>query len=246
MLIRTVGIVGHGHFGILLQTLVRRFAPQVQVRMFSRRHATDGREFFSIEETAGSDIVILTVPIHAIEATLKKIVPLLSENGILVDICTVKKYPVQLLKKYAKGKRYIATHPMWGPESYKKRDGDVTGLWIIVTDFTIPEKTVSHFCALLKDLGFEMVRMSADQHDKHLAETLFLTHFIGQIVSHAQFDRTEIDTVSFGYLMDAVESVKHDKQLFRDVYRYNPHCKKVLKKFGLAEGKVQKLLEQGI
>jgi len=242
--IRSVGIIGHGHFGNLLQTLVRRFAPQAEIRMFSRKHAPDGKDFFSLDETAGCDIVFLAVPIHAIEATLKKIVPLLSEKGVLIDISTVKKYPIELLKKYAKGKRYIATHPMWGPETYKKRGGDISGLRIIVTDFTVPEKDVEDACSSLGKLGFEVIRMTADKHDKHLADTLFLTHFIGQIVSQAKFDRTEIDTISFGYLLDAVESVKHDQKLFQDVFKYNPYCRKVLKKFGAAERKVQKLLQK--
>jgi hypothetical protein len=44
-------------------------------------------------------------------------------------------------------------------------------------------------------------------------------------MSHRQ---TLIYTVSFGYLMDAVESVAQDDALFRDVYRYNPFCTEVL------------------
>ena len=85
--------------------------------------------------------------------------------------------------------------------------------------------------------------MSPEEHDKHLAETLFLTHLVGQIIARGEFGRTEIDTVSFGYLMDAVESVKHDTELFQDVFRYNPYCRQVLERFGVAEQAVQALLE---
>jgi len=31
--------------------------------------------------------------------------------------------------------------------------------------------------------------------------------------------------------MDAMESIKHNKQLFHEVYSYNPYCKKVLSRF---------------
>ena len=86
--------------------------------------------------------------------------------------------------------------------------------------------------------------MSAEQHDRHLAETLFLTHFLGQTVARGGFDRTEIDSISFGFLMDAVESVKRDTELFRDVYRYNPFCEEVLRRFEKAEGEVHALLRR--
>src|SRR4051812_30920883 len=105
-----VGIVGYGAFGKFLAVLLKRFAPEAEIRFFSRTHTSDGKTFFSLEETAASDIVILAVPIAALEAILKKIVPLMSRESILVDVSTVKKYPVQLLKKYAKGRTYIATH----------------------------------------------------------------------------------------------------------------------------------------
>ena len=96
----------------------------------------------------------------------------------------------------------------------------------------------------LNILGFDIVEMTGLEHDTHLAETLFLTHFIGQVISDAKFDRTKIDTVSFGYLMDAVESVRHDRALFQDVFRYVPHCKAVLKRFGLSVEHVLNFLEE--
>jgi prephenate dehydrogenase len=242
MTISSVGIVGHGNFGKFLQVLLARFTPEIQVKIFSPKtklHAP----YCTLEEVAKCDAVVLAVSIHALEPVIKKFVPLMSGEGILVDVSTVKKYPAGLLKKYAEGKKYIATHPMFGPESYAKRGENVDGFRVVITEHTLPENDVLMFCKTLEHLGFQVLRMTPDKHDKHLAQTLFLTHFIGQTVSRAGFVRTDIDTVSFGYLMDAVESVKHDKKLFQDVFRYNPHCKKVLKKFGIAEEQVQRLLE---
>src|SRR3954471_8460155 len=51
-----------------------------------------------------------------------------------------------------------------------------------------------------------------------------------------------LDTVSFGFLMDAVESVQNDTELFKDVYTYNPHCKEVIARFEQAEQAVEQLL----
>ena len=60
---------------------------------------------------------------------------------------------------------------------------------------------------------------------------MFLTHYIGQIVARGGFKRSNIDTISFGSLMDAVDSVRHDTRLFEDVSRYNPYCREVIERF---------------
>lgn len=242
MEIKTVGIVGYGSFGALAHTLFQRFAPGVSVRIFSQEQKPDGTKFFSLAETAACDAVILAVPIHAFEEVLAKVVPLAGKDTVIVDIATVKVHTTALLKKLAKGRRYIAAHPMFGPESYEKRAGDIKGFRIVMTDGTLAGEEYAALTAFLKKCGFDVVEMTADSHDKQIAETLFLTHLIGQGVLEGGFRRTDIDTVSFGYLMDAVESVRHDEKLFRDVYRYNPYCKDVLARFKQAEEKVRAAL----
>lgn len=240
----TLGIVGYGSFGRLAHTLLSRFSPHTVVRVHSSRHRPDGKTFYALADVAASDAVILAVPIHAFEAVLRQVLPHMRPDTVIVDIATVKVHTVTLLRRLARGRRWIATHPMWGPESYAKRGGNIVGFRIIVCEHTFPRAAYARVHKALKDIGFDIVEMTARRHDKHLAETLFLTHFIGQIVHRAGFDRTAIDTVSFGFLMDAVESVKHDEALFRDVFTYNPYCKRILDLFRAKEADVRRLLLQ--
>lgn len=231
----SVGIVGYGAFGSLAQRLLARYVPHAHVKIFSSRMKPDGQAFFALEEVATCDVLILAVPISAFEDTLKKVQPLLERNTIVVDVATVKEHTGKLLKKYLKGRPYLSTHPMWGPESYKKKGETVEGLRIVVTAHTLSRAEYKSFLAAFRGVGFDIVEMTAKQHDKHLASTLFLTHFLGQTITKARFDRTEIDTLSFGFLMDAVESVRYDTKLFRDVFTYVPECKRILDRFAQAE-----------
>ena len=240
----TIGIVGYGKFGTLVHELQKRFLPDAQVRVFSSRTEPDQKLFFPLADVASCDFVFLTVPIHAFEENLAKIIPLLGPSTVVVDVATVKMHTVEILKRLLPERAWIATHPMWGPESYAKRGGDVSGFRIVITESTIPQEQRKAAVSFLKGCGFDVVEMSPEQHDQHLAETLFLTHFIGQSVARAGFGRTPIDTVSFGFLMDAMESVRHDTELFQDVFRFNPYCKEVLKKFEIAEEAVQALLSE--
>lgn len=243
MQVKTVGIIGYGAFGALLHTLLNRFASDIEVRIYSKDEKPDGKTFFSLSQTAKTDAVILAVPIAAFEEVLKKILPLARKDTLIVDVATVKAHTTGLLQKLAKGRRYIATHPVWGPESYEKRSGDVRGFRIVVTAHTLPTSEYELLRGTLKMCGFDVVEVSAAEHDQHLAESLFLTHFIAQLIMRAGFERTAVDTVSFGFLMNAVESVRHDVALFRDVFRFNPYCKAVLERIEKAEGRVRDLLE---
>lgn len=242
MQIQTVGIIGYGNFGSFVHELLKRFAPEVSVKVFTPEKRADGQVFFSREDATQCDAVVFAVPIREYESALKETVPLMKKEGIIVDVATVKMHTVALVKHYSNGRQYIATHPMFGPESYAKRSRDVTGFRIVIAEHSLPEDDILMFCKTLQHLGFVTLQMSAEEHDKQLAETLFLTHFIGQVVTQAGFVRTDIDTVSFGFLMDAVESVRADKQLFQDVFRYSPHCADVMHRLGLAEEGVRKTL----
>jgi len=238
----TVGIIGYGAFGRLTHELLARHAPNVAIRIASSRHTPDGKTFFSFKDACASDALILAVPIHAFESTLRKVLPNMGERTVLIDVATVKTHTAKLLKKYARGRRYIATHPMFGPESYAKTKGDVSGYRIVITDHTLGKGEYAALTKLLKAAGFTVVETTSKKHDLHLANTLFLTHFIGQAIHRAGFARTQIDTVSFGFLMEAMESVRNDTRLFQDVYRFNPYCNATLKKLTTAEAETKKLL----
>lgn len=241
-MIQTVGLVGYGHFGVFLKALAERYAPNLTLKVYSRSNAEDGLLFFPLEEVAACDAVVLTVPISAYEDNLLMLKPHLRDDTILVDVATVKVFTTDIIRAVAPGHRFIAMHPMFGPESYTKRHGDVAGLRIVITDDALEEGQCQALISRLREIGFSVVETSADNHDRDLAETLFLTHYVGQVVAHGNFERTDIDSVSFGYLMDAVDSVRHDTKLFEDVFRFNPYCRKVVERFDRSERHVKERL----
>ncbi|MEN3793638.1 prephenate dehydrogenase/arogenate dehydrogenase family protein [Fulvimarina sp. MAC3] len=235
----SIGLVGYGHFGAFLHVLAQRYLPDATLKIHSAGRKPDGLLFFPLEEVAACDAVVLAVPSSAYEAVLAAVGPHMKPDGILVDIATVKTYTMGLLEAAEPARAFIAMHPMFGPESYSKRGGDVSGFRIVVTGSTLMPSLYAAFCAKLTEIGFSIIEKSADDHDQDLAETLFLTHYVGQIIARGGFERTDIDTVSFGFLMDAVDSVRHDGQLFEEVYRYNPYCRRVIERFDRSDNEVR-------
>jgi prephenate dehydrogenase len=241
---RSLGIIGHGDFGRFLEMLARRFAPGVAVRVYARKATPDGERFFTLEQACQSDVVIIAVSIRAFAETLAKVLPLLKPGAILVDVNTVKAHPATLLRETAKGVRYVTSHPMFGPYSFEKQGASLKGLRLVIADHTLAPDEITSATAWLKGLGLDVMAMTPQAHDRMLAETLFLTHYVAQAVARGGFVRTDIDTLSFGFLMDAVESVKSDTELFRDVFAFNPYCEEIIARFEKAEADVHALLEK--
>ena len=237
MQVKSVGIIGFGDFGQFLFSLAKEHFPELEVRVFSSRKETDNKDFFTLEEVCKTDLLLLCVPILAFEETVEKILPLLGTQTIVCDVATVKKYTVSVLKD-KKVPNYIATHPMFGPYSYAKHGNSLKDLRIVVCDSSLPKADMQEVLDFLRRAELKVLELTADEHDRLVAETLFLTHLVGQTVKKGGFERTSVDTVSFGFLMDAVESVAHDEALFHDVYTYNPYCKEVLTRFEKAEGEI--------
>ncbi|MBU6323790.1 prephenate dehydrogenase/arogenate dehydrogenase family protein [Patescibacteria group bacterium] len=235
----TVGIIGYGDFGSFLHRFIRTHLPQVSVVAYVRGREPDRDVFFPFEEVCASDIVIPAVPIRAFADTLERIAPHVRPQTVIADVATVKTYTVDLLKKYEGKFRFIATHPMFGPYSYEKKGKSLAGLRLVVCERTIDDGSYAKVKRFFEELGLDVIEMTAEEHDREIAGTLFLTHLIGQVVTQGNFRRTDIDTVSFGFLMDAVESVQNDTALFEDVYRYNPYCKDALARLDRAEADVR-------
>ncbi len=231
----SLGLIGYGAFGAFLHALAQRFLPGAQLKIHSGSREPDGVLFFPLERVAASDAVVLAVPISAYQRTLERLAPHLGAGTLLVDVATVKAYTMGLVSSVRAGQPFLAMHPMFGPESYAKRGGEVSGFRIVVTGHTMAPAHYRTLCDGLTAAGFSLVEKTADAHDRDLAETLFLTHYVGQVIARGGFERTEIDSVSFGYLMDAVDSVRHDSQLFEEVCRFNPYCRSVIERFDASD-----------
>lgn len=242
-MINTVGIIGYGNFGQFIHELGQRFFPEVQFRVHSRRHESDNQTFFDLQAAAQSDVIILCDGIAEYEERMKAALEFALPDSIIIDVATVKKHTSDLCNKYCDGRRFISTHPMFGPVSYKKHGEEVKGFRIVVTDYALKNDTYQILKKKFAGLGFDIIEMTADEHDKRLAETLFITHYIGRSIIESNFSRTAIDTLSFQFLMDAVDSVRNDKKLFEDVYRFNPYCKAAAERFHSAQEVVYQSLQ---
>lgn len=229
---KSIGIIGFGSFGKLFYEGV---LPKEHIKIFSP-HASKKREnaslpfVNSIEDLAkNSDIIIPIVPIHQFENSIQQISPYLQSDTVVMDVCSVKEYPVSVMRRYLpKNIQWIATHPMFGPKTYAEENNTLNGMRIVMCSDSVstPDRyqgLKEHF----QNLGLEVVEMSAKDHDKMSASSHFFVKSMNIIAEKLQLHETSIDTIPAEEIFKAFKKMGVDDQIVLDMIRYNPYCKKI-------------------
>jgi prephenate dehydrogenase len=223
-----IGIIGFGRLGRLI---AKQLVKDAEVFVFdTTNYAKEtkkiGATWASLDEVCACPIVIPFVPISSFEKVIKKIAIKLSPKTLVIDVCSVKELPVQIMKKYLPKDIYIlGTHPMFGPDSARLT---LYGAKIILSKVRMPEKAYQGIKGYLMSHGLHVIEATPEQHDKQVVRSLTLTHFIGRSLVEFGAEDLLIDTKGYRRLMKILETVINDSwQLFSDMNHYNPYAKKM-------------------
>jgi len=134
-----------------------------------------------------SDVVIISVPIHATPKIIEELAPLMKPGSLLMDVTSVKEEPSHLMDKYAAhGVEVVPTHPMFGPR-IRSLDGQV----VVLT----PSNKGSWYQRVLEFLENENTRIivtTPEIHDRMMSIVQGLTHFAYVSIA-ATIERLGID-----------------------------------------------------
>ena len=240
-----IGIIGFGRFGKLVSHYLAR---DLEVFVYNRSDKSSeitrtGAQAASLETVCRQDIVIPCVPISTFRENLKSIAPLLKSETLVIDVCSVKEYPVQwMLEELPDSVSILATHPMFGPDSAADSLQDRK---ICLCRVRVPEKQYNKIKNYLASKGLIVIEASAREHDEQIATSLSLTHLIGRTLSECGAVPMDIDTEGYKRLLHILEVVERDTwQLFLDMHRYNPYARKRRIEFMDVMNKISDRLEQ--
>ena len=241
-----IGLIGYGRFGRLT---VKNLATDFDVAVHTRNPdkgpdiADAGGRLVSIEEAAAQRFVILCVPISAMRRTLRIIKPLLKPDAVVVDVCSVKVYPAQWMKDLLPPTvEILATHPMFGPDSAAR---SVSGHKIVLCPERISPERYQKIKHWLVKKGLNLIETSPEEHDRKIAVSLALTHFIGRSLAEFGAPPLDIDTEGYKRLLHILGVVNNDTwQLFEDMHHFNPFAPEKRRDFLRAMAKIDTHLEQ--
>ncbi len=220
-----IGIIGFGRFGKLMANYL---AGDFHVMVYNRSDNAEaimasGAEPVSLESACRQKMVILSVPISAIHETLETIAPLLVPDALVIDVCSVKEYPVRLMKELLPEQvSILATHPMFGPDSAAIA---LQGRKIVLCAERIGDSIYRKIKSYLISKGLVVIETTPEAHDRQIAVSLALTHFVGRSLAEFGARPMDVDTEGYQRLLHVLGVVENDTwQLFEDMNTYNPYA----------------------
>ncbi len=241
-----IGIIGFGRFGKLA---TRYLAEDYEIFVYHRVDKSDeinrmGARPASLETVCRQDVIIPCVPISVFKDFLKDIAPLIKPDALIVDVCSVKEYPIKWMRQILPDTvSILASHPMFGPDSAAN---SLQGRKICLCKVRISEKQYRKIRMYLASKGLVVIEATAEEHDEQIATSLALTHLIGRTLSEFGAARLAIDTEGYQRLLHILEVVERDTwQLFTDMHHYNSHAREKRIEFVDVMQSIIARLEQG-
>ena len=239
----SIGVIGFGRFG---QLTVRYLAADFDLRVASRSAepgaiARLGARAATLAEACACDVVVPCVPISRLQAVLAQMSPLLKPDSLVADVCSVKQYPVAWMKALLPAATPIlATHPMFGPDSAAD---SLTGQKIVLCPVRLPAERYGCIRSYLESRGLQLYEATPEEHDRQIAVSLALTHYIGRSLKAFGARPLGIDTEGYQRLLHILGVVENDTwQLFEDMNRYNPYAARQREGFRKALAEVESRL----
>ncbi|MBR9706502.1 bifunctional chorismate mutase/prephenate dehydrogenase [Candidatus Pacearchaeota archaeon] len=225
-----IGIIG---FGAMTQFMVSFLKQKAEIFVSDIKDKSKlaeklGVKFVSVQEAAKKDIVILAPPVNQLKQCMLEIKDLLNPGALLLDVCSVKVKPINIMLKLAPNNvEIIGTHPLFGPQSGKNT---IKGLKIVLC----PVRTtrLDQIKEFLQSFDLEVIICTPEKHDKEMAKTQSLAHLIGKALVNLDINEGEITTPSFSHLINLKENLKQDRpELFNCIQNDNPFAKKIRNNF---------------
>ena len=120
----------------------------------------------------------------------------------------------------------IGTHPLFGPQS---APDSILGQRVAVCPVKGDHDKIVGF---LSGLGLKVIQCTPEEHDRQMAVSQALCHFIGRAVVEAGISKVDLSTKTFDDLMNIVRVISgNSMELFQDMQQLNPFANEIRQKF---------------
>ncbi|MCK4735789.1 MAG: prephenate dehydrogenase/arogenate dehydrogenase family protein [Methanophagales archaeon] len=139
------------------------------------------------ERIVDTDVLLLAVPIDLTGAVIKRVGPKMRDGSLLMDITSVKKVPVELMRRVTNEcVEVLGSHPLYGPSAKSMRGQTV--IFVPVRKGTLYERVYEMF----ERNGAKIEILTAEEHDEVVVVIMGLTHFVliafGVTLKELEFD----------------------------------------------------------
>jgi cyclohexadieny/prephenate dehydrogenase len=183
------------------------------------------------EAVQGADLVVLAVPIGAMEAIAGEIGPHLKPGATVTDVGSVKRAVVDAVGPHmSAGVHFIPGHPLAGTEYSGPRSGFATlfqNRWWLLTPLPDTDAAaIARLRSTLEALGANVDEMDVEHHDLVLAVVSHVPHAIAYtmvgVADHMRrVSQSEVIKYSASGFRDFTRIAASDPVMWRDVFLTN-------------------------
>ena len=236
-----VALIGLGLIASSMSHAIKRAGLAGEVVGYARSEATrqtardiglcDQIYNSTAEAVEGADLVVLCVPVGAMDSVAQDIAPYLKAGAVVSDVGSVKRAVVDAVAPHLPDNvHFVPAHPLAGTE----HSGPTSGFaelfddrWcIIVPDLCDDDAVVAKLTALWRGMGSNVDKMDADHHDLVLAVTSHTPHLIAYTMVGVADDLrrvtdSEVIKYSAAGFRDFTRIAASDPTMWRDVFLNN-------------------------
>lgn len=182
------------------------------------------------EAVKDADLVVLAVPVGAMEAVAAEMAPFLKPGATVSDVGSVKGAVIAAVgPRIPEGVNFIPAHPLAGTEHSGPRSGFAElfeNRWTILIPSETKPDEVAKLRALWEGMGANVDEMDADHHDLVLAVTSHTPHLIAYTMVGVADDLrrvtdSEVIKYSAAGFRDFTRIAASDPTMWRDVFLNN-------------------------
>jgi prephenate dehydrogenase len=184
----------------------------------------------NVNAVKSADRVLISVPIDNFEEVIKEIHSHVRPNQVIMDICSVKEFPVKVMHKYIKTGVTLGIHPLFGPnvESIQNQN------FVLTPTSNEEERFANDFKKWLEERHVNVSVMSPKKHDELMSVVLGLPHFIGVVVCDTLLDYPNFHETkrtagtSYRLLLALTETVvSQDPEFYASLQMHLPNVENV-------------------
>ncbi|NNJ66677.1 MAG: prephenate/arogenate dehydrogenase family protein [Boseongicola sp.] len=183
------------------------------------------------EAVEGADLVVLAIPIGAMDAVAREIGPHLAKGATVTDVGSVKRAVVEAVGPHLPDNvEFIPGHPLAGTEHSGPRSGFAelfeNRFTILVPSGNADMDAVTRLTQFWEGMGAKVETMDVDHHDLVLAVTSHTPHLIAYTMVGVADDLrrvtdSEVIKYSAAGFRDFTRIAASDPTMWRDVFLNN-------------------------
>jgi prephenate dehydrogenase len=176
-----------------------------------------------------ADLVVLAIPVDAIETLLPKVLDAVGEHTTVTDMGSTKESIVQVANRHARRGQYVAAHPMAGTEHSgppAAHAGLFAGRTAVICDRgdSDPEH-LRRAESLFECLRMRLVWMNSSEHDLHAAYVSHLSHVSSFVLANTVLEKQrDVDTIfdlAGGGFESTVRLAKSSAAMWTPIFEQN-------------------------